>query len=129
MGSRRRNASRSKTMPPVHRRAVEELEPRQLLSVATPASHHYTSVDGFTPAQIRHAYGFDQVQFDGSGQTIAIVDAFDSPTIIADLHTFDTQFNLPDPVLNKFNQNGRRARGTTPSAASPRSAISPNGAR
>src|SRR5205809_1322461 len=42
---------------------------------------------GYTPAQVRHAYGFDQITFgngvagDGSGQTIAIVDAYDDPTI------------------------------------------------
>jgi len=44
------------------------------------------SPTGLTPAQVRHAYGFDQVLFsdytvvgDGSEQTIAIVDAFDNP--------------------------------------------------
>src|SRR5262245_53895900 len=37
----------------------------------------------FTPSQIRHAYGFDQIVFpgnvkgDGTGTTIAIVDAYD----------------------------------------------------
>src|SRR5713101_8337376 len=43
---------------------------------------------GYTPAQIRHAYGFDQITFsggtvvgDGAGTTIAIVDAFDDPRI------------------------------------------------
>jgi hypothetical protein len=30
---------------------------------------------GYTPAEIRHAYGLDQLALDGSGQTIAIVDA------------------------------------------------------
>src|SRR4051794_31902654 len=38
----------------------------------------------FTPAQIRHAYGFDQVGLNGAGQTIAIVDAFNNPTIRQD---------------------------------------------
>jgi hypothetical protein len=67
----------------------------------------------FTPAQIRHAYGFDQITFsngavagDGSGQTIAIVDAYDDPTIAADLHTFDQTFGLPDPTLTKVEQSG-----------------------
>jgi len=63
---------------------------------ATPVSH------GYTPAQIRHAYGLDQVMFgsivgDGTGQTIAIVDAYHAPTIAADLHAFDVAFGLPDP--------------------------------
>jgi hypothetical protein len=80
---------------------VEELEGRILLSV-------------FTPAQIRHAYGFDQVTFnggtvkgDGSGQTIAIVDAFDNPNIVNDLHTFDARFGLADPVLTKVTSPGQ----------------------
>jgi subtilase family serine protease len=62
----------------------------------------------FTPAQIRHAYGFDQIDFpfsprlglspipgDGRGQTIAIVDAFNDPSVAADLTTFDQQYGLP----------------------------------
>ncbi len=57
---------------------------------------------GLTPQQIRHAYGFDQVALggvagDGSGQTIAIIDPFDSPTIAGDLQAFDAKFGLPDP--------------------------------
>jgi hypothetical protein len=70
---------------------------------------------GFSPTQIRHAYAFDQISFgttpaDGTGTTIAIVDAYDNPNIATDLHTFDTQFGLPDPVFTKVNQNG----GTAP---------------
>jgi subtilase family serine protease len=51
----------------------------------------------------------------GSGQTIAIVDAFDDPKLVdstasnfssSDLHTFDAQYNLPDPVFTKVNQTG-----------------------
>src|SRR5215813_9514634 len=56
-----------------------------------------------TPAQVRHAYGFDQIQFtsngktvpgDGSGQIIAIVTAFDDPNIASDLDTFDAAFSI-----------------------------------
>jgi subtilase family serine protease len=61
---------------------------------------------GYTPAQMRHAYGFDQISFqsngqtvaaDGAGQTVAIVDAYDDPSIASDLSTFDGQFGLADP--------------------------------
>ncbi len=61
------------------------------------------SPTGLTPSVIRHAYGFDQVVFtggvvgDGTGQTIAIVDAYHAPTIQSDLHSFDVAFGLPDP--------------------------------
>src|SRR5205823_7091997 len=67
-----------------------------------------------------HAYGFDQISFnngtvaaDGSGTTIAIVDAYDDPNIANDLHQFDVKFGLPDPVFTKVNQNG----GSTPPTA------------
>src|SRR5207244_13098393 len=72
-------------------------EPRPLCS---------TGPSGLMPSQIRHAYGFDQVAYDGTGTTIAIVDAYDDPTIANDLHRFDVQFNLPDPVFSKVNQSG-----------------------
>lgn len=58
---------------------------------------------GFAPSVIEHAYAFDQIQFagaataDGSGQTIAIVDAYDDPNIAGDLATFDAQYGLPAP--------------------------------
>jgi len=73
---------------------VEILEQRILCAVVIPP----VSGDGFTPSQIRHAYGFDQVSGDGRGQTIAVVDAFRSPTIRADLKGFDKAFGLPDKL-------------------------------
>ncbi len=68
---------------------------------------------GYTPAQIKQAYGFNQISFDngtipgdGRGTTIAIVDAYDSPTIASDLHQFDLAFGLPDPTFTRVNQSG-----------------------
>jgi hypothetical protein len=67
---------------------------------------------GTTPTQIRHAYGFDQISFpgaskaDGSGTTIAIVDAYDDPNIANDLQQFDAKFNIPNPTFTKVDQNG-----------------------
>ncbi len=60
-----------------------------------------SSPSGFSPSQIQSAYGFNQIQFgsvkgDGTGQTIAIVDAQDDPNIQSDLNAFDSQFGLPD---------------------------------
>ncbi|MFL5339102.1 MAG: fibronectin type III domain-containing protein [Gemmataceae bacterium] len=75
---------------------------------------------GTTPAQIRHAYGFDQISFnggavpgDGRGTTVAIVDAYDDPNVAGDLRQFDAAFALPDPTFTKVNQTG----GTTMPAA------------
>jgi len=66
------------------------------------------SSDGapFDPTEIRHAYGFDNLGYTGSGQTIAIIDAYDDPNIASDLATFDKQFGLPDPIFVKTDQNG-----------------------
>jgi hypothetical protein len=67
---------------------------------------------GLTPAQVRTAYGINAISVggvigDGSGQTVAIVDAYDWPTAAADLHNFDVQFGLPDPPsFTKVNENG-----------------------
>ncbi len=53
----------------------------------------------YTPSEIKTAYDVPS-QFNGSGQTIVIVDAFGSPTIQSDLHVFDTVMGLPDPAFD-----------------------------
>jgi subtilase family serine protease len=81
-----------------------------LLQVVHPFSGLAPS--GYSPAQIRHAYNFDGITLpggghgDGSGQTIAIVDAFHDPNITSDLHHFDQQFGLSDPALSVVAQDG-----------------------
>jgi subtilase family serine protease len=49
---------------------------------------------GLTPAQLASAYEYDPAE-GGTGQTVAIVDAYDDPKIEADLGTFDSQYGLP----------------------------------
>src|SRR4051794_9054480 len=58
----------------------------------------------FTPAQIRTAYAIDAIPAfggttaaDGTGQTIAIVDAYNDSNIRSDLAAFDARYGLPDP--------------------------------
>ena len=119
---------------------AERLEARQLLSAsppsppvmqASPAHQDVTASPaftagangpfGFSPAQVRGAYGLDSVSFDGvvgdgSGQTIAIIVAYDDPAFVntgsggfaaSDLHLFDQQFGLPDPPsFTKVSQAG-----------------------
>src|SRR5213075_882971 len=41
---------------------------------------------------------------------IAIIDAFHDPNIVSDVHVFDAQFGLADPVMTVVNQRG----GSTP---------------
>src|SRR6267378_5293477 len=51
------------------------------------------SVKGHTPDQIKGAYGISG--FDGSGQTVAIIDAYASPTILQDVNQWSTNRGLP----------------------------------
>jgi subtilase family serine protease len=59
-------------------------------------------INCYTPVQYRVAYDLNPLYakgITGAGKTIVIVDSYGSPTIASDLHTFDTQFGFPDPVL------------------------------
>jgi subtilase family serine protease len=107
---------------------MEVLEDRLALSGSPPLvhTHHvihnasgtaspmgYAGPVGFQPVQIRHAYAIDQVTFsggtvtgDGTGQTIAIVDAYDDPNIANDLAQFSTAFGLPAASFTKVSQTG-----------------------
>jgi subtilase family serine protease len=58
-------------------------------------------VVGLTPAEVRHAYGFDQIANQGEGQTIGILASWDNPTIQADLNTFSAMFGLPSSTVEK----------------------------
>ncbi len=67
----------------------------------------------FAPAQIRHAYGFDQVTNQGAGQTIAIVDAYDDANVESDLGVFSRQYSLPaattsNGLFSKIYATGHR---------------------
>ena len=72
-----------------------------------------TTVQGYAPAQISTAYGFNDVTLgssgvtpDGAGQTIAIIDAYSDPKINSDLNVFDAEFDLPAANLKVVNQTG-----------------------
>lgn len=63
---------------------------------------------GYNPKQIRKAYGFKK-SYTGKGQKIAIVSAFNYPTLKHDLDVFSRQFHLPPADLEIIY-----ARGTVP---------------
>jgi subtilase family serine protease len=65
---------------------------------------------GYTPSQIRQAYGIDQLTATGKGQTIAIVEAYGSPTIQHDLDIFDGQFGLRSANLTIAYPQGQTKR-------------------
>ncbi|MCM2532975.1 S53 family peptidase [Neobacillus pocheonensis] len=66
-----------------------------------------TYLNGYTPAKIKKAYGLDQLTSTGYGQTIAIVDAYGSPTISNDLQVFNQQFGLSATSLTIAYPNGK----------------------
>jgi subtilase family serine protease len=59
---------------------------------------------GYTPDQIRGAYGVDDLGLDGSGQTVAIIDAYASPTILQDVNQWSTNRGLPTMTTGQFRQ-------------------------
>jgi subtilase family serine protease len=59
---------------------------------------------GYTPQQIRSAYGLGSGQT-GAGQTVAIVDAYASPTITADVTAFAKNHGTADFRPGQFTQN------------------------
>src|SRR5271154_6856693 len=69
--------------------------PHYFVHQASGASLSTPPTTAFTPAQIRHAYGFDLITNQGAGQTIALVDAYDDANAANDLSVFSKQFNLP----------------------------------
>jgi hypothetical protein len=60
----------------------------------------------YAPSQIRAAYGINSVSEDGTGQTIAIVDAYNDPDIAAALDDFDSQFGLTSAGPTLYQQYG-----------------------
>ena len=63
---------------------------------------------GLTPQALATAYGYN-AGLDRPGQTVAIVDWYDDPTVRADLNHFDAHYGLPaetTTTFRKVNQNG-----------------------
>jgi subtilase family serine protease len=74
-----------------------EARDAQAAAAAAPAAVSYT------PAQVRSAYGLDQLPpsssankgaYQGSGQTIAIIGAYNNAAVATDLATFNAKFGL-----------------------------------
>ena len=74
-------------------------------AVNSPSFGLFTCQVGLTPGQLcydpdemRHAYGTDNlisVGYDGTGRTIVIIDAFQSPKITSDVDAFSSFYGLP----------------------------------
>jgi hypothetical protein len=102
--------------------------------IANPTAGGSSSPSGLSPSQVRGSYGLgiynggalsggvtfkNGVAGDGTGQTIAIVDAYDDPNAASDLNAFSTYYGLPTfgggggPTFTKLNQTGGAALPST----------------
>jgi hypothetical protein len=74
-----------------------------------------TVPSGYGPAELQDAYGLTTLAASaGTGQTVAVVDAYDNPNAEADLATYRSQFGLPacttaNGCFRKVNQAGGTA--------------------
>ena len=58
---------------------------------------------GYVPSQLRSAYGINGSGLTGSGQTVAITDAFDASTLKADANTYATSHGDPAFATGQFS--------------------------
>lgn len=76
-----------------------------------------TFICGYTPKQIQSAYGKDAVAAampgnsgqqghapDGRGQTVAIIDAYASPTMLSDINNYSASYGLPQMNSRSYRQ-------------------------
>jgi subtilase family serine protease len=59
--------------------------------------HNISVIPGYSPSEVRSAYGLDNFTENGEGQLIAIVGAYNNPNIQADFKFFDAAFNIGTP--------------------------------
>jgi len=86
--------------------ALKRTDVHPLLSQMT-APDAIPSGYGYGPSQLQSAYGLTSASAsDGSGRTVALVDAYDDPTAASDLAAYRSAAGLPAATFSKVNQNG-----------------------
>ncbi|MDP9028752.1 MAG: S53 family peptidase [Actinomycetota bacterium] len=80
-------------------------------TVTVPAAYNgqttYSTYNcGYTPAQLRSAYGISALpkSQNGAGQTVAIIDAYASPTILSDVNTYSAALGEPGLAPGQYQQ-------------------------
>ena len=82
----------------------------QALAATLPKAYGRTqpyAVRGYTPAQLRGAYGVAKAikrGNDGSGVTVAIIDAYAAPTIVYDVNRYSKDNGVPTFTRGQFTQ-------------------------
>lgn len=62
---------------------------------------------GWGPSDLQAAYNLPSLS-KGSGQIVAIVDAYDNPNVASDLAEYRSYFGLPAADFSKYNQEGQQ---------------------
>jgi subtilase family serine protease len=69
-------------------------------------SQYSTANCGYSPAQLRSAYGISALpkSQNGAGQTVAIIDAYASPSIVRDVNTFSAAAGEPQLARGQYQE-------------------------
>jgi hypothetical protein len=86
---------------------------REPATASTPGAYRLSAVGqgrvyGYSPADLAKVYGYDPNR--RVSQTVAVVDWYDDPNVLADLNAFDRYYHLPAETSRSFrkvNQHGR----------------------
>lgn len=71
-----------------------------------PAGTSPNTISGWTPADLQSAYNLPS-STKGSGQIVAVIDAYDNPDVAKDLAEYRKTFGLPAASFTKYNQSGQ----------------------
>jgi hypothetical protein len=70
---------------------------------------------GLGPPDLESAYKLPSSSM-GSGQTVAVVDAYDDPNAVSDIAVYDSEYGLPAAKFTKYNQTGQTSNYPTPNS-------------
>ena len=66
------------------------------------------NIPGLSPAKLQSAYNLTAASLSyGTGQVVAVVDAYDNPNVASDLAFYRSYFGLPTANFTKYNQLGQ----------------------
>jgi hypothetical protein len=90
--------------------AIKQVNPTEPASIKPNAVTPNATPSGYGPSSLQSAYALPSSTA-GSGQTVAIVDAYDDPNAESDLAAYRTQYGLPacttaNGCFKKVNQSG-----------------------
>jgi hypothetical protein len=103
-------------------RRIDQMQCQAIVLLKRNSSKHRVVVFGYGPANLRSAYRLDTASATrGSGETVALVDAYSDPTAAKDLAVYRKHFHLPacteaSGCLKVVNQEGETSPLPPPNA-------------